>query len=110
MTKSELSMMFGCEVRRRREAKDLTLEELADRSGLTPSFIDTVETGSLDLTLSSVLAISDGLGTDLIELFGPVPGVSVAAKETAHLFDAAPLAIQSSVLTILRSIFKRHSS
>jgi transcriptional regulator with XRE-family HTH domain len=54
-------MDFGKEVRRRREALGLTLEELAERAGLTPNYVGTVETGKRDPSLSTVLALAKGL-------------------------------------------------
>jgi transcriptional regulator with XRE-family HTH domain len=93
---------FGQEIRRRREALGFTLEELAARAGLTPNYIGTVELGKRDPSLSTVVALSQGLAIETGELFGMVMNLSPAASEAGRLFDQVSQAIQEGVLIILR--------
>lgn len=99
-------MDFGREIRRRRDALGMTLEELAERSKLTPNYIGTIENGKRDPSLSTVLALARGLGVPAPELFGGIEGMSPSATEAGHLFDSAPADVQEAVLQLLRVMGK----
>ncbi|MEJ8571275.1 XRE family transcriptional regulator [Microbaculum marinum] len=51
-------------IRERRKAKGITLEELADRSGLSTSYLSRIETNNRELSLESLIRIARGLGED----------------------------------------------
>jgi transcriptional regulator with XRE-family HTH domain len=104
---SVTTLSFGREVRRRRKALGLTLEQLAERSGLTPNYIGTVENGRRDPSLSTVLALAKGLAIPAGELFGGMVELSPAALEAARLFDSAPPDVQSAVLQLLHAVPRR---
>ena len=103
-----ISVEFGREIRRRREAQGLTLEQLADRAGLTPNYIGTIENGKRDPSLSTVIALSTGLRISPAELFGGIKELSPPAMEAGLLFDGTVSEIQDAVLRILRTTSKRH--
>jgi transcriptional regulator with XRE-family HTH domain len=100
-------MEFGREVRRRREALGLTLEQLAESSELTPNYIGTIENGKRDPSLSTVLALARGLRVPPADLFGGVEDLTPAATEAGRLFDAAPPEVQEAVLQILRVVTRK---
>ena len=100
-------MDFGREVRRRREALGLTLEQLAESSELTPNYIGTIENGKRDPSLSTVLALARGLRVPPADLFGGVEDLTPAATEAGRLFDAAPPEVQEAVLQILRVVTRK---
>src|SRR5689334_7349515 len=107
MPNSDLPVTFGREVRRRRTARNLTLEQFANSSGLTPNFIGTVENGKRDPSLSTILALAKGLRATPGELFGSMPDITVAAEEAGRLYDRAPPQVQKAILAILRSMVKK---
>jgi transcriptional regulator with XRE-family HTH domain len=94
-------MSFGAEVRRRRKAQGLTLEQLAERSGLTFSYLSTVETGKRDPSLSTMRALATALGVALGDLLEPAVDISDQAQTVARLFKVAPPEVQHGVLLIL---------
>ena len=96
-------MSLGREVRRRRKAADLTLEQLAERSGLSPHYLSTVETERRDPSVSTVTSIAKALGCPSGELLGGVRDLSPAGHEAGRLFDSAPAEVQEGVLRILRA-------
>jgi transcriptional regulator with XRE-family HTH domain len=100
-------LRFGKEVRRRRKALGLTLEQLAERSGLTPNYIGTIENARRDPSLSTIAALSRGLGVPAGELLGGVGGLSSEAIEAARLFDATAPEAQSALLQLLRAVQRR---
>jgi transcriptional regulator with XRE-family HTH domain len=102
-----LPSIFGREVRRRRIALGLTLEQLAERSGLTPNYIGTVENGRRDPSLSTVMSLAVGLGVPAGELVGGVAELGPVAIETARLVEGAPPELQTAILELARAITKR---
>lgn len=98
---------FGREVRRRRSALGITLEQLAERSGLSPNYIGTVETGVRDPSLTTVFALAKGLGVAPGELVGGVGELSPAAVEAASLIDSMPADVRHVLVALLRTLTKR---
>lgn len=49
----------------------MTLEELAERAGLTPNYVKEIENGHRDPSLSTVFSIAEGLGVEPGDLFPP---------------------------------------
>lgn len=101
-------MDFGTEVRRRRRAAKLTLEDLAERASLTPNYLGTIETGKRDPSLSTVLALAKALKVRPGELLGPLgDGLSGRATEAARLIDEVPEPVAEGVLQVLRAVRRR---
>ena len=103
----EASKEFGQEIRRRRIALELTLPELAERSGLSPNYIGAIELGQRDPSLSTIRALARGLGVMPGELLGMVPNLSAAAIELAMLVDGQDPAILEALLQIARAGTKK---
>jgi transcriptional regulator with XRE-family HTH domain len=59
---------FGRVVRDLRESKGLTQEELADRAGISATYVGFIERGDSVPTLTVILEIADGLGVRAAEL------------------------------------------
>lgn len=100
-------MEFGQEIRRRRLALNMTLEQLAYAAGLTPNYIAIIESGHRDPSLSTVMALAKGLKMKPAELFGGIRNLSAPATEAGLLFDGSPDDVQDAVLALLRSVSKR---
>jgi transcriptional regulator with XRE-family HTH domain len=98
---------FGREVRRRRLALGITLEQLAERAKLTPNYIGSIEAGQRDPSLSTVLGLAKGLGVAPGEMLGGISRLSPAALEAARVFDAATPEMQDAVLKLLRAVSGR---
>ena len=103
------NVQIGKEIRRRRLALGLTIEALAERSGLVPHHISNLERGKIpDPHVSTVVAVAKGLGKVAPgELLGAVRELSPSAVEAARLFEAAPHEVQEGVLRILRAVGRR---
>lgn len=101
---TQAPVTFGCEVRRRRSALGLTLEQLAERSGLTPNYIGTVENGRRDPSLSTVLALAEGLGVPAGELLGGVGELGPVSNEVAALVETLTPELQAAILALLRAM------
>jgi transcriptional regulator with XRE-family HTH domain len=98
---------FGTTIRRKREGLGLTLEELAERSGLSPNYVGSVENGRRDPSLSTILALAKGFRVPAAELLGGARDVGPEALEAARLFEAATPEVQDAVLRLLRAVVRR---
>ena len=59
---------LGLNVRRQREAKQFTQENLAERAGLDPTYISGIERGKRNVSLRNIKVIADALDTTISEL------------------------------------------
>lgn len=64
----EISKAFGAILRRKREEKELSQEELAHICGLDRTFISLLERGLRQPSLSTVFTIADNLEVPAFEL------------------------------------------
>lgn len=77
-------MKIGDKIKRLRIQNDLTQEELADRSEITKGFISQVERDLTSPSISTLMDILEGLGTNLKEFFNEnIDEKIVFAKEDA---------------------------
>jgi len=59
---------FGLNVRRQREAKNLTQEALAEKAGLHPTYLSGVERGVRNPSLQILVRLARGLGSTVSDL------------------------------------------
>lgn len=100
MTVPKHIQAFGAEVRRRREALEWSLPQLAKRSGLTANYIGAVEMGHRDPSLSTMQKIAKGFGISLAELLGG-HGLSPIALEFLRLNEGVQPDVQEAVEKLL---------
>ena len=63
MPKSDSVLVtFGRNVRRRREARELTQEKLAEKAGLDPTYISGIERGLRNPGIKNVARLAKALG------------------------------------------------
>jgi transcriptional regulator with XRE-family HTH domain len=102
---SEMLEAIGAEVRRRREAAGLSLEELGERAELHRNHISKLELGQVDFSISALWSIAGALGCDLSDLFPTrkheiTPDVLAAAR----LLSAADPHTRGAVMTLLERL------
>ena len=73
----------GERLREIRTARRCTLREVAERAGLSESFLSQVERGRASASIASLRRIADGLGISISDLFQPdgPPRTSVLRRE-----------------------------
>jgi transcriptional regulator with XRE-family HTH domain len=74
----------GAQLRAERQTRGLSLRELADRLGVSPSLISQIETGRTRPSVSSLYAIANELGVSLDELLFVDTNHSDAPAETGQ--------------------------
>lgn len=65
----DVLVRLGRAISRRRQAADLTQEDLADQSGLHRTYIGGIERGERNPTVASLRAIASGLNCSISDLF-----------------------------------------
>jgi len=98
---------FGREIRRRRQALGVTLEDLARASGLTPNYLGSIELGKRDPSLSTIEAIAKGLKVSVGEILGGSRDLSPSGLEAATLYDASAPDVRSAVSDILHAMTRK---
>lgn len=78
---------LGANLRRLRRERDLTLEALAARSGVSRSMISKVERGEAQPTTPVVGRLAEALGVGISGLVGPYPGERPPGKAAAILLQ-----------------------
>ena len=69
MTVKEKQLLkFANHLKKLREDKDISIRELAARSGLEYSQVQRIEKGKVNLALTTILALADGLELPQSEL------------------------------------------
>lgn len=59
--KTPIRKAFGLKVRMRRFELGITQEELAERAGLHPTYVGSVERGERNIALENIIALSGAL-------------------------------------------------
>jgi transcriptional regulator with XRE-family HTH domain len=78
---------LGERLRSIRHSRRRSLGEVADATGISPSFLSLVETGRSDITISRLMRLVQYYGTNVIELLGQAPSnpTIVRQDEQRHL-------------------------
>jgi transcriptional regulator with XRE-family HTH domain len=71
---ADIRERFGFAVKVRREALDLTQEELAEKAGLHRTYLSDIERGSRNLSLINIERIAAALSLKISQLFAIVEG------------------------------------
>lgn len=79
--------LFGVAVRQRRLQLGVTLDQLAENSGVSAAALSRLERGMLSPSLRNALAIARGLGCDLSELIEQAPTEVTRAGENLRFVD-----------------------
>ncbi len=66
--KTQVQQRLGQAIKEVRSAKSLTQEQLADRSGLHPTYISDIERGARNPSFLALVRLADGLGSTLAEI------------------------------------------
>lgn len=67
---------IGNRIKRMRKAQDMTVQELAKKSGVSPGYVSEVERGLSAVSVDKMSQIAEGLGITVESLLGSEPDVS----------------------------------
>ena len=86
---TDLRGRVGARVKQLRHARRLTQEQLAERAGLSYKFVGEVERGRGNPTLTTLAAISDALGVELVDLLALAPDrPKLTPRQVSQVRDA----------------------
>lgn len=69
LTATDIRVRFGFAIRTLREARELTQEELAERSRIHRTYLSDIERGSRNVALINIERLAKSLSVNLEELF-----------------------------------------
>mgnify|MGYP005860446475 CR=1 FL=1 len=96
-------VLLGTRIRKRREELLISKKDFAEMLGITPKFLDDVESGARGVSLRNLMFISQILkiSTDYL-LFGN--GQTVSDQVFAHIIENCPTAKREALAVILQKI------
>jgi transcriptional regulator with XRE-family HTH domain len=81
----DMPLLAVARLRSRREEKGISIRTLARRIGVSPSLVSQIETGKVNPSVGTLVAITTELELSLDELFADPPSENSAAGETGSL-------------------------
>jgi transcriptional regulator with XRE-family HTH domain len=81
---------LGLKLRSLRKRKQLSLKQLAERVGCSPSYLSMVETSKIDPGVSRLKRIADGLGITIVDLFQAQPGQNLIIRRHERICAEFP--------------------
>jgi len=90
--------IIGTRIREYRAARGQSIEETAAKAGVTPAFLEAVESGKEDPVLTDVNKIALSLDVSLADLFSTL---SPQAVIVAKAWESAPPDLQEAVKTVM---------
>lgn len=108
---ADIYHVVGDAVRRQREAGGLTREELADRAGISVSFLSYIEAYGKKPSLATIQRLADALGVHVADLFreAPAPGKTASyqlAARFANLIRDQRAVDRERILDVVRTMAK----
>ena len=98
----EILQAIGAEVRRRREAAGLSMDELAQRAELHKNYISKLELGHVDFSISVLWSIAEALGCEVGDLFPGGGGeITPDVLAAARLLASADPKVRGAIETLL---------
>jgi transcriptional regulator with XRE-family HTH domain len=97
---------FGAQLRHARETNRLSLGDLAERCGVTASFLSRVERDETSPSVASLVAICDALGLPIAELF-TVPQTTLVRRDDRALLAQLPSS-DEVIDTLITPAWERH--
>jgi transcriptional regulator with XRE-family HTH domain len=77
--------LLGPKLRALRKAKKLSLKQLADRAGCSPSYLSMVENNKVDPGVSRLKKIADALDMTIVDLFQPQTGQRLLIRKDERI-------------------------
>ncbi len=78
LTKSNIKLIFGLKLKQLRQARNLSLSELANRSSLSISYLNEIESGKKYPKSDKILALAESLGVSYDKIVSVKLGKSLA--------------------------------
>jgi len=103
---AKIQALVGKNIRSSRLADGLTIEELAFRAQLHPNYLGEVERGRVNLTLTNLKKIADGLKKPLTALLSgarsPATNSAMAAREKTAVYFYAKR--EKDILALVKTL------
>ncbi len=98
---------LGGKIRKLRQVKKLTQEELADKADMDYSYLGAIERGERNPTLEFITKIAKGLRVEIYQLFlTGKPNVGITEKKLEDLFGMCDRGTKIRLLSIMDAILE----
>jgi phage repressor protein C with HTH and peptisase S24 domain len=84
------SALMANQIRKIRKSKDITLEDLAERTGISTTYLQRMETGARGLSLENLIRIARGLEVEPIEVSNEFDHEQLAGADRVLAEEAKP--------------------
>lgn len=98
MSNEKRSGAFGLEIQQRRTACGMMLEELAERAGLSPSFLKELESGEENPSLASILGLAQAFKVAPSDLLASVAKEPTLESSVVQALKVVPSDVLRSFL------------
>jgi transcriptional regulator with XRE-family HTH domain len=101
---SDTVAAIGSRIRDLRSEKSMTLKQLAERTGVSPSMLSLVERGKTSPSIGTLVAISYALGIHMSDLLvnDDSPSEELISRRTSQHSFTTPLGVQRRILRLDR--------
>ncbi len=101
----EVLAAIGEEVRRRRLAAQMSMEHLGGLADLSRNYVNKIELGKADLSVSALVSIADALGCDAVDLLpGPEESAAPEVAAGARLLSEIDPEVRDAIITMMRRL------
>ena len=88
MKHEELNAVYGSNIKRLRKSNDFSQETLAEKAGISPSFLSDIENGKKWGSFETLVALANALEVEPYELLlPPQTAISYDTKKTKDLMN-----------------------
>lgn len=101
-TPQDISSIIGNKVYRLRHSLNMTQQELAERSGLSITFISEIENGHKSMSIDTLIKLSKGLRVSLDTLVFENGANSDMQNDVICMMSSLPFEYNESILLIAR--------
>ena len=104
---NDVLSVLGARLKKARNDRDFTQEQLADITGLSARHIANIEKGDVNLSFEVLSTLVKSLGVSFDAIFDPAgEQVEAEIQEIARLYRACPEQGQRLILAVIRSMSK----
>lgn len=103
----DIYMLVAKNIRENRNRQGLTIEELAEKSNISVSFLSYIETGKKKPSLSTLFNIAKGLKIDISNLFITSKKVKYESQDDLNQYlKETPSKYRKNFIEIIKNIHK----
>ncbi|BBO73123.1 transcriptional regulator [Desulfosarcina widdelii] len=103
----EIKQLLGARIKEIRKKRHLTQEQLAEKVGINPKYVSSIERGKENPTLDTFIKIAESLEVGIGDLFNRLEPENPKRriKDIVSMLEQAPAEQQKLALKVLSALF-----